>query len=881
MMLFPDVSWELVYKIELLTVTISSSMTLLFIASLFPDYVSKILLRLVVGTGLIFSIIVIFSSTITASHIVKPNQYMILFSQFYIIFILLRALLKKEHGAGIILCGFIVFFSSVIHDILGANKFIYQIHMLPFGVFFLIFSQSFVLFRRFANAFRTIEKLSVELEERNIALSRLDRVKDEFLANTSHELRTPLNGIIGIAESVREGAFGRLPEKVRDNLSLIASSGRRLAGLINDILDFSRLKGRDIRLQRGPVDIRRLADTVLAVLKQLAKDKDLVLTNRIPHGIPCLCGDEMRLQQILYNLVGNALKFTEAGEVSVTAAERDAVVEVAVADTGIGIPPEHLDTIFESFEQVDATAARRHAGAGLGLSITKHLVELHGGEIRVDSEPGKGTTFRFTVPVSDAPKADQRPLAAVTLETVADEPSGVHIPVMAEHESTPGEESVLVVDDDPVNLQVVVNHLSLLEISVAACKDGREALDRIEGQDTPDLILLDIMMPGMSGYEVCRRIRVGHTPQEVPVIMLTARNRVPDLVEGFNSGANDYLTKPFTKDELLARVTTQLKLKQAYETYKENVRLKKEMSFREQTEQELKMVQRRLSGILDTIDEAVLAINASKEIGFCNRSFEALTGYSAPDLLGNSYEAILPDPMDEAVKAFTADLNTGGLCPGTSKNYSGFAINCADNSVCKANGILTLLEMEDELFHLFILRDAPQDAHTVPSFAPTLGRIQDLNRNRERLHTLEASLNRLTAGKGNEKRATVKVVKEIDGLLDHLEQHFTDDSGIEKIRDQAVAVMNLSVDYWTASTRTSKVELADRSGIWNVYIGRDGWARTQTLDRYLSNQTLPMKPRWRQVVNTADFVLVACDAPSSLRDRLEESLSKLRTAVHE
>jgi len=839
--LFPDLPWEWQYTMELLSVTLAPPVFMLFFASLFPQLVWRTVLLPVCGVGGLFSLVAVFSPARISSHVVMPNQAVLLLALVTIIAVLVRAVRGKESGAGILLGGFGLLFLAIFHDILTANKVIYNIQVAPLGWFVLILSQSFVLSLRFSKAFKSIENLSGELEEKNIALSRLDRLKDEFLANTSHELKTPLNGIIGIAESVGAGAFGRLPEKVRENLSLIVSSGRRLSGLINDILDFSRLRNRDIQLNREAVDIRTLTDAVLAVSGPLVSGKDLTLKNEIPRGIPFVHGDEKRLQQILYNLVGNGIRFTPSGEVRVTASETDGVVEVAVADTGIGIESEHLDRIFDAFEQAEPAAGRSHGGMGLGLSITRRLVKLHGGGIRVESETDRGATFRFTLPVSHGiPETDPAAAATGVLKTTEEEPLPISPSDRPGQRDNPDRQSVLVVDDDPVNLQVVANHLSFLDVNVATCSGGGEALERIGSGELPDLILLDVMMPDMSGYEVCRKLRRQHAAAELPVIMLTVRSRVPDLVEGLSSGANDYLTKPFSKDELVARVETQLKLKRAYETFKENVRLKKELTLREKTEQDLKLMQRRLSEMLNSIDDAVIAVNASLEIGFCNRAFESLTGHVAGDLLGNSWEILFSGR--ETTKRVMADLMDTGLTPGESRNYRKLSLLRSDKGILRAGGLLVLLDVEEEPFHVFILRAAERDT---PRGASTPGE----------------ALNRIRAHDGNRPGIDPSTILS-PGEVSHR-------------RKLGVRVMNLSVDAWIAATRTSKVELADRSGIWNVYIGKDGWARTQTLDRYLKEESLPANPRWLQIVGTADFVLAACDPPFPLKEKLETRLAEL------
>lgn len=402
------------------------------------------------------------------------------------------------------------------------------------------------------------------------ALLRADALKDEFLANTSHELRTPLNGIIGIGQSMIDGATGPLGDAQRHNLAMVVASGRRLANLVNDLLDFSKLRHETIELNCQPTDLHALADLVLTVSQALVGKRPLRVFNRIPPQVELAEADEDRVQQILFNLVGNALKFTPAGTVEVFAQARGEWLEVTVADTGVGIAPEQLGRIFESFSQGDGAANREQGGTGLGLAITRQLLELHGGTIRVESEPGVGSRFTFTLPLSRTTRAmvappdrPDQPVSQVLADVrLADTEQASAAPATAG-----AGYRILVVDDEPVNVQALVNFLSLANHTVAVATNGQEALDHLASGEPCDLVLLDVMMPRMSGFEVCERIREQRSPAELPVILLTARNRVSDLVSGFSAGANDYLTKPFASDELLARVNVHLELAKISDSY--------------------------------------------------------------------------------------------------------------------------------------------------------------------------------------------------------------------------------------------------------------------------------------------------------------------------
>ncbi len=439
-----------------------------------------------------------------------------------------------------------------------------------------------------------------ELEhEKKIAaqLKEADRIKDEFLANTSHELRTPLNGIIGIAESLVDGATGVLSKATQSNLEMIVSSGRRLLSLVNDILDFSKLKKTDFDLQLKTVDICTISNVVLQLSQPLIGQKKVQLVNAIASELPPINADENRVQQILYNLVGNAIKFTDSGTITVSAEvimahgstdnEKwnqdsgqcpipDSQLAITVSDTGIGIPTEKLDRIFEAFEQADGSTGRIYGGTGLGLAVTQQLVNLHGGQMRVQSQVGVGSHFTFTLPTSEGKVEEAKPLAqlptllAPLLEIQPDAveselPDSDSLDSLDSEKqsvfSLKGEFNILIVDDEAINRQVLVNHLSLQNnYSLNQAESGVEALALIEEDYKPDLIILDIMMPYLSGYEVTEKIRKTYTADELPIILLTAKNQVADLVIGLESGANDFLTKPVSKDELLARLKTHLNL---------------------------------------------------------------------------------------------------------------------------------------------------------------------------------------------------------------------------------------------------------------------------------------------------------------------------------
>ncbi len=418
------------------------------------------------------------------------------------------------------------------------------------------------------------KETQVQLRKAKEAAEAANEAKNQIMANTSHELRTPLHGIINLADLIRIGASGPVSPQAVQDLEMIINSASRLNSLVNDILDFSKLQKQQLEIQHKPVDLFQVAENSLALLKPLHREKPIDLQNELTKDLPLVDGDEDRIQQILLNLLGNALKFTESGEVRLSAVIQDGWIELAVADTGIGIPQDKQERIFDAFEQGDASTERTHGGTGLGLSVAKQLVELHGGRIWLESVVGQGSVFRFTLPCSSASEQERtEPVVSKKVNTTKALPVAVAtVPVVEEETGSepnvdllvddPSEVTILVVDDEPINRQVLRNQLEMVGYRVEVAIDGLQGLKLLEKLN-PQVILLDVMMPRISGYQTCYRIRQKYSASELPIILLTAKDQPEDTVRGFQHGANDYLTKPFSREELLIRVQFHLKLSNA------------------------------------------------------------------------------------------------------------------------------------------------------------------------------------------------------------------------------------------------------------------------------------------------------------------------------
>lgn len=404
---------------------------------------------------------------------------------------------------------------------------------------------------------------NLQLKQQQLrATQENEAVMDRILANTSHELRTPIHGILGLTQALRDGVAGPLNERAHFNLRLVSQSGQRLATLVDSLLDFAKARQNQMTtLFREPVPLHALVNKIFESMAQSSQvmNKSLQLRNLVPHTLSPVYADPGRLHELLQHLVSNGIKFTQHGFVAIEANEVGDQIEIAVKDTGAGIP-DHLKTrIFDAFQQQDNGTTRLHSGLGLGLSICQALAEAHGSKLEVDSVVGEGTCFYFRLAKAEAAPDSRLPNTATNISSRSLIPEESQaLPPKAEAAQ------ILIVDDNPINLQVIYNYLED-EYRLAKAFSGREALNYIEAHTLPELVLLDIMMPGMSGFEVCQQLRKSYPAETLPIIFLTARGQLDDKVRGFKSGANDHLIKPVLKEELIARIELQLQLRKTHQ----------------------------------------------------------------------------------------------------------------------------------------------------------------------------------------------------------------------------------------------------------------------------------------------------------------------------
>ncbi|MBI4208459.1 MAG: response regulator [Deltaproteobacteria bacterium] len=505
--------------------------------------------------------------------------------------------------ASVSLCVYLTYFvpALVYDDILNSSLFIANNAVLFCGVVIAIVA------RRVITVSNKKEFLSrYKLGQAHEQLKKLDELKSQFFANVSHELRTPLTLILAPLESMLSEEVGEMKAEQQRHAKLMYNNGLRLLKLINNLLDLARLDAGKMELKAQPGDLKVYIQGLVEGIVPMAKKKGLTLSFANGHELPKVSFDEEKLEKVILNLVFNAIKFTPSGgKVVVRVGQKDREVKVEVADTGIGIAKEHQQKVFDRFAQADSSLTRKYGGTGIGLALAKELVELHGGKIGLTSELGKGTTVGFTLPVvkGEAVHGSTKPVLSLSkgsprtgevteggewTEKLYSEAARADLdfekaeiaePVLSEVEGPTRNDTssviarslkgdvaisskhpkILLVEDSSEMRQFLRFELSP-SYQILEAQDGIEGWEKMT-TERPDLIISDIMMPGIDGYELTRRLKTNEETRQVPIILLTAKTDLTDKIEGLEVGADDYLMKPFKPKEMKARVRNLLQVR--------------------------------------------------------------------------------------------------------------------------------------------------------------------------------------------------------------------------------------------------------------------------------------------------------------------------------
>ncbi len=551
--IFPDSAYALLHRLEYATMPWGTLAFYLFFESAFPSPLAKRLKLGLIVLGLVLVALPFLSSPYVYSSLLALFQIYVGITIVAYALVLTQAWRQGQEAIGLALTGCLITIVGAIFDTLvSLNLFPVLFYLTPFCIAFFLVLQSQVVAKHAALAFQKAEELTLELKEQ-------ERARTLFFHNTSHELRTPLNGIIGFLELVQREHFGKIEASVFPPIAKTLRLAESLKFQVNTILDLAKSKRGELslKIQRFRIDQLLEEANTLAEGLQLKSEK-------LSYQASCtsennyFVGDREKIFTILRNLIGNAIKFRDperSNHVTLTMEHTAQALLLTVSDTGIGIPHQFREKIFEEFGQIQADARRQYEGTGLGLSMVRDLVRLMGGTIELDSEVGRGSCFRVRIPektpadisltlepaahsvIDTASLAKPKPLESITIP-LSNQAKGWKI---------------CVIDDNETNCEVISGILQADGYSVQYAIRGHQGLELMH-KDRPDVLLLDMMMPEMSGEDVLAAMRKDSFLQEIPVILITARASEEDRIEGLKLGADDYLPKPIFAAELRLRV---------------------------------------------------------------------------------------------------------------------------------------------------------------------------------------------------------------------------------------------------------------------------------------------------------------------------------------
>ncbi|WP_315121720.1 ATP-binding protein [uncultured Clostridium sp.] len=552
--LFPGISFELFCKVQEIAIILMVISLLRIIKEVDKRILPKPTIKITNIVSTIYILIVLIAKY---SIHVYLNLIMSIFIPILLITVILRLIimtLKNSYGT-LGRKGNIIFLKSTICIfICVTNNFLYSfklVHTKLIGSVALcgfMILMAIIMSYKFSLTYKDMEKMSSELIE-------MYKVKDEFITKTSYELKAPLYGIINIAETIIKENSDSLKDKNIKDIIITKNIALRLCNIINDTLDVTLLKNNQLKINISTIDIKICTNLVIESYKYIIQNKNINIINNIKESL-MVKGDKDRVRQILFNLINNAVKNMEKGTIKISSNKINDMVYVSVEDTGIGIPIDKQEKIFEPYESLNSE------GIGLGLYITRQLVELMEGKIYLEwSEINKGSCFVFSLLYSEE-ASNLCEVSNIEDMKYFQKLSSIDYPKTKDRKK--GENTILIVDYELLNIQTALNIFHREGYNVLTAFSGEEALNKIKDNKV-DLILLDVMMPGISGIDICKKIREKYSIIELPILISTLRNTNCDLFLGFEAGANDFITKPFEEKEIIGRVRTLIELKKSME----------------------------------------------------------------------------------------------------------------------------------------------------------------------------------------------------------------------------------------------------------------------------------------------------------------------------
>lgn len=852
--LFDWFSWETLQRLEHLCFYLSLPLFMNFFASMYrqhiPTWTSRVSWALIIP----FVLICVGFTNRVYTELNIAFQVLVLISVTFTLAMYIKTILEGGKNVKTFGISLTILALTVTHDVLKSNGILSGPNIAHFGLLAFVISQSISLQRRYLRSLGMVEKMSSQLGTKNQELLKLDEFKDEFLATTSHELRTPLQGISGLAKALQQDTQQNLNPDQKQKINLIANTSERLRVLVNDILDFSSIKHGKLKLHTAKVDLVDMSELVMGTLRGTLADKALALTADVDEECRYINADAFRLQQVLFNIIGNAAKYTEVGQIHLVVRIADEQIFIEISDTGVGIPAEKLEHLFKPFEQTHVDGHFSASGTGLGLSISRKLVELHGGTLTLTSAIGKGTQATISLPATllrDEPHTDMPKTHSLSIShqgTDAAYPDATNEALNPQIENKP---VIYVVDDEAINRELMTTLLKPEGYDVKTFSNGIAFLKALT-DGCPDLVVLDYMMPGMNGLEVCRSIREKFDPFELPVVIATARHQVSDIVQTLSAGANDYLVKPFHDQEFTARIKSQLLARKNWLVHQENQKLRNEINRRLVLEEQLEESNTQLLQALDLSQELIIQLDEKFRISYAN---QAAVRYFSPSksnsLIGFEIDQILSLNNVEQIKC--------GLLAADKNNE--LALQLDDRGDAPLSVFLKPHKHQHRTAYTLLFIDQSSSNNNQSSAIQTLH--EELSKSRQRMDDIESVLKGSaildTDPITNPETSTARNNPTLPTLIS---TQISDQRNTHEQKESIAGLLRLSLSLWEQHTGKTKFDLAEQSRCWRVYV--DGTTvKARTFDRYLAAKSVPDRPRWRAVVRTAHFVLGQCPLTES------------------
>ncbi len=551
--IFPGFNWTWNYKLEYFTYFVGVVLFSRVIAETYNYLDKKNILKILNIIGIFLGLAVIITTDFTNNivfFIFDFGHIVTICNIILGVVILIKGVKSKEQGALENLLGGLILACIVINDILVGVEFIKGSYLVPYGVFAYIIFQMWIIAARYANAFRTAENLYEELDIQNKKLERIDKIKDSFLYNTSNKLQSPLNNIIGVSEDIKEKY--KICDKAEDGMELIHKNARHLRKMVMDILEFEKLKNNEIKIEKEKTDLYTIVDNIIPLLHYVYKEKNIKIENNIKRRENFVWADIQKVEQLFYNVIENALKYSFEGPVKIETKKLDDKIRVIIKDKGMGIVEDKQKNIFKAFEYYERSLDEVE-GIGMGLPLSKKIVDLHNGELYIKSKYNEGTEVIIDFPKAEngnyVIKSYDKKILSKNFELIIKE----------------DQKSIFIVDDDVITLQTLGYYLQEMPYNLILINNSEDLMQKMKKYGKPEILILDTIMPKISGYELCVKLRKTYSQYELPIIFVVKQARIERVEDIFEVGGNDYIEKPIEKYSFRLRVSNLIKQKEAME----------------------------------------------------------------------------------------------------------------------------------------------------------------------------------------------------------------------------------------------------------------------------------------------------------------------------